>query len=391
MLYYQRKSGHNCVKVLYVVLNRVLCACSMEMLSDDAIAGLMLEEVATTAIEGRALTAPPPITTDASPTAHCPHTTVGLASSSAATVSSTRSVTESLPPNNLPNTNPFASTNPFYNEVSYGPNITNEKLLFEIDQVILSTEPEGDEMSNDNCEEVSVVSERCSSDGKEHVKPKETITSDSTLNSDSMSTKTCKISSSSKEIASTSDVTVVNNIIETSDSSNISHLSLSGIATSSSRNSFGSSTHTSPARSPVNRPCSLPLSRSNNAIVQPSSATSFVPERSTSRDTRCYAQTVSVTDDDSSNSCSSCSANIDVNSSRSNSSNSDEGRNSRSTSEGLSRSGGTLSPEIKTPAYAPLQDALESPMSYPPPNYPPPPPPRHVVVDSSSNSSSSTE
>jgi len=110
----------------------------------------------------------------------------------------------------------------------------------------------------------------------------------------------------------------------------------------------------SPSRSPT-RPNSLPLLTKNSpkrsCFTEP--YPTAIREKSavvaSTAETASYAEAVTVTDSTDSSGGSSC-------------------NNPLSTDSG----------NKSTLAYAPLQDALESPLTFPPPTYPPPPPPRNV-------------
>ncbi|KAF2366477.1 SH3-binding 5 [Trinorchestia longiramus] len=138
---------------------------------------------------------------------------------------------------------------------------------------------------------------------------------------------------------------------------------------------------TSVSKSPT-RPSSLPLITRNHPLGR-NPAASFVPVNS-KVEPRKKAETVMLPKE------------AEISSSSTNSSCSDRDSSDKSDpleKVGLSRSNsclskdsaGTWSPELTTPAYAPLHDTLDSPFSQPPPCYPPPPPPRNLASNNTSD------
>lgn len=355
----------------------------MEMLSDDAIAGLMLDGSSditdtTPCSSPRGLLS---ITGDveshhlAAITAvagckerHLEHSqsldaaTSGFAALlgdqcdiEAFNLSSLVSVSESSLQSEALPLNSFAHTNPFYDSVDRKPAMSTDTLMLEIDCAMKNSSSHIDanesatEISNEDSENVSEISDGC----------------------DERYGSVIKLSSSFENLQPEVSVPTVRNT-----SANTCTLNLSDV-TNSRNNSSNSCTpvFVSPARSPVNRPCCLPLIKSNNCTV-PRKTKTFLPEHGTSSASRCYAETVVVdghdTADEGGEATALCSGDKTTNSTT----NSDD-------VSGVSRSG---SPDLTTPAYAPLYDALESPLTYPMPDYPPPPLPRNLRTSSTSSS-----
>ncbi|XP_047737014.1 flocculation protein FLO11-like isoform X2 [Hyalella azteca] len=133
----------------------------------------------------------------------------------------------------------------------------------------------------------------------------------------------------------------------------------------------------SPSKSPT-RPSSLPLATRNHPAGR-SAAACFVPVKSRA-EARGRAETVILPPaEDGSSEGSSNSNSCEGSGSSENSSRRDPRQEAGLSRSASKDSAGTWSPELSTPGYAPLQDAVESPFSQPPPSYPPPPPPRNLA------------
>uniref|UniRef100_A0A6A7G2Z4 SH3 domain-binding protein 5-like n=1 Tax=Hirondellea gigas TaxID=1518452 RepID=A0A6A7G2Z4_9CRUS len=306
----------------------------------------------------------------------------------------------------LASTNPFSNTNPFSSSLTSAPFASAQELLSKIDSVISSTKPDVDDSS-----EYSNESKSCQYDQKS-VNVAKPAGSNADVDKNIALSKTAISSGAeSSHSLSTSGSTIQSSMDCSKGSKN---------ASSSDKASV------SPSRSPVNRPCSLPLTCRNNPArsVNPCNASTFVPVTTNSSKSRCAETVVVPCDSDfpsssGSSESSSCNnyhaasgseeafhdqksghtmkcANSDSTPAASRSIGDDNSKISNH--EGVTRSNsgvsktseGTWSPELSTPAYHPLQDALESPLAYPPPNYPPPPPPRNISSTISSSPESVT-
>ena len=264
------------------------------MLSDDAIAGLMLEDDLTESVSD--VVSPANVSADAS---------IAHSSSFAESVSAGAS------------TNPFLPSNPFYTKCS--PILSSHELLRNLDRVISRTEPEKDFEKTEQISAAQLAEKSLSLCGVPHERKTSPQTSVSHRNSDPSNDKPAMESS----LNDIKDSTKSPGDIDNRDTL---------VPSISPNKGFPS-----PSGSPQTRPSSLPLTRRHTP--SPSRA---VPCFATAE--KCYPETVTVTD---------------------------------STEESVSSCGSeNPAKSSTTPAYAPLQDALESPLTSPP-NFPPPPPPKH--------------